>query len=68
MVWIERVIGENETEKVATIWPCEKRGGGGGLSTDVGGVNGSAGKDKGWKTKENLERYSDDRFGYIRSG
>jgi len=47
------------------VWSCEN--GTGGRSVEISGKNGSIGG-KSRKTKENLERYSKERFGTNMSG
>jgi len=48
------------------VWSCEKANG--GRSIEISGRNGSFREKKSRKTKENLERYSEEGFGAIRSG
>jgi len=45
------------------VWSCEK--GNGGKSVEISGGNGSIGKRGSRKTKENLERYSEEGFELI---
>jgi len=42
------------------VWSCEK--GNGGKSVEISGGNGSIGKRGSRKTKENLERYSEEEL------
>jgi len=48
------------------VWSCEK--GNGGRSVEISGRNGSVEEKECRKTKENLERYSEEGLGAIRSG
>jgi len=48
------------------VWPCEK--GNGRKGVKISGRNGSIKDKESRKTKENLERLSEDRFGTNRSG
>jgi len=55
-----------ETEKVTIVWSCKK--GNGGRSVEISGRNGSIREKGSRKTKENLERYSEEGFGTNWSG
>jgi len=55
------VMWENEREKVAMAWSCEKWGW--GWSAEVDEENRSAELKEGWKIKENLERWRKAEFG-----
>jgi len=57
---------ENDTAKITMVWSCEK--GNGGRSAEIRGGNGSIRENGSGKTKENLERYSEEGFGTNRSG
>jgi len=48
------------------VWSCQK--GNGGSSVEISGRNGSIGEKESRKTKENLERFSDEGFGANRRG
>jgi len=60
------MIRDKLTEKVTMVWSCEK--GNGGRSVEISGGNGSIGERGRRKTKENLERYSEEGFETNRSG
>jgi len=65
--WQDRISCEEVAKKKVTmVWSCEK--GNGGRSVEISVRNGSIRKKKSRKTKENLERYSEEGFGTNTSG
>jgi len=60
-----KIIQDKLRQKVTMVWSCEK--GNGERSVEISGRNGSIGEKESRKTKENMEKFSEEGFGTNRS-
>jgi len=61
-----KMIQDKFRQKVTMVWSYEK--GNGGRSVEISGRNGSIREKESRKTKENLDKYSEEGFGTNRRG